>query len=92
MSNFQNNRFEEVFHSGGFTLEFLGEVLLEKLNRQQNRFWKKLQEGRSAKIDILNLDKITHTVCDTEAVIAMIIFIFTVVIVSTSSSSSYSSS
>ena len=80
------------FDSGGLTLEFLGEVLLEKLNRQQDRFWKKLQEGRSAKIDILNLDKITHTVCDTEAVIAMIIFICTVVILSTSSSSSYSSS
>ena len=80
------------FGSGGLTLEFLGEVLLETLNRQQNRFWKKLQEGRSAKIDILNLDKITHTVCDTEAVIAMIIFICTVVILSTSSSSSYSSS
>ena len=75
------------FGSGGLTLEFLGEVLLETLNRQQNRFWKKLQEGRSAKIDILNLDKITHTVCNTEAVIAMIIFICTVVIVSTSSSS-----
>ena len=80
------------FGSGGLTLEFLGEVLLARLQRQQNRFWKKLQEGRSAKIDILNLDKITHTVCDTEAVIAMIIFICTVVILSTSSSSSYSSS
>ena len=52
------------FGSGGLTLEFLGEVLLETLNRQQNRFWKKLQEGRSAKIDILNLDEITLTEAD----------------------------
>ena len=74
---------------GGLTLEFVGEVLLVSLNRQQNRFWKKLQEGRLAKIDILNLDKITLT----EAVIAMIIFKdCTIVILSTSSSSSYSSS
>ena len=47
---------------------------MESLNRQQNRFWKKLQEGRLAKIDNLNLDKITLTVCDTEAVIPTIIF------------------
>ena len=52
------------FDSVGLTLEFVGEVLLESLNRQQNRFWKKLQEGRLAKIDILNLDKITLTEAD----------------------------
>ena len=62
------------FDSGGLTHEFLGEVLLERLKKQQNRFWKKLQEGRLAKIDNLNLDKITLTVCDTEAVIPTIIF------------------
>ena len=49
------------FDSGGLTLEFLGEVLLERLKKQQNRFWKELQEGRLAKIDILNLDKIILT-------------------------------
>ena len=52
------------FDSGGLTLEFLGEVLLARLQRQQNRFWKKLQEGRLTKIDILNLDKITLTEAD----------------------------
>ena len=49
---------------GGLILEFVGKVLLESLNRQQNRFWKKLQEGRLAKIDILNLDEITLTEAD----------------------------
>ena len=49
---------------GGLILEFVGEVPLESLNRQQNRFWKKLQEGRLAKIDILYLDKITLTEAD----------------------------
>ena len=49
---------------GGLILDFVGEVLLESLNRQQNRFWKKLQEGRLAKIDILNLDEITLTEAD----------------------------
>ena len=49
---------------GGLILEFVGKVLLESLNRQQNRFWKKLQEGRLTKIDILNLDKITLTDAD----------------------------
>ena len=75
---------------GGLILEFVGEVLLESLNRQQNRFWKKLQEGRLAKIDILNLDKITLT----KAIIAMIIFKDCIIVIlsTSSSSSSYSSS